>query len=80
MPGSAKSTVTVSIENQKRAELDQVARIVSRDRSYVINEAIDAYLALHRWQLSHISEGLRQADAGEFASDDEISAVYAQWR
>ena len=76
MPKSAaKESVTVRIEPQKRAALDELARATARDRSHVINEAIDAYLTVHRWQIEHIQEGLRQADAGELASDDEVAAA-----
>ena len=45
--------------------MDIIAAGIDRDRSYVLNEAIDNYLGVHRWQVAHIKEGLRQADAGE---------------
>ena len=80
MPTAVKEVVTVRLEAAKRAELDVLARTVSRDRSFLINEAIDAYLAVHRWQVSEIEEGLRQADAGEFASDAEVEAAFAAFR
>ena len=80
MPAAAKEAVTVCLEPAKRAELDALARTVSRDRSFLINEAIDAYLAVHRWQMSEIEEGLRQAEAGEFASNAEVEAAFAAFR
>lgn len=81
MPKNAvKENVTVRIEPGKRAALDELARATARDRSHVINEAIDAYLFVHRWQIAHIQEGLRQADGGEFAGDDEAAEAYARWR
>ncbi len=51
-----------------------------RDRSDVLNDAIDAYLATHRWQVEHIEEALRQAQAGEFASEEEVAAAFARRR
>lgn len=57
-----------------------IAELMARDRSYVITEAIDAYLEVNQWQIEHIKEGLRQADAGEFASDDEVAGAFAKWR
>lgn len=80
MPEAAKEAVTVRLEAAKRAELDALARTVARDRSFLINEAIDAYLAVHRWQMAEIEEGLRQADAGEFATEAEVEAAYAAFR
>ncbi len=38
-------------ERRKREALDAVASALDRDRSYVINEAIEAYLDIHRWQM-----------------------------
>ena len=62
------------------AEADALAHAVSRDRSSIIHQAINAYLATHYWQVAHIAEGLRQADAGEFATDAEVAAAHARWR
>jgi len=78
--GALKDVVTVRLDERKRAELDALARITARDRSFLINEAIDSYLAVHRWQLAHIAEGVRQAEAGEWASSDEVESAYARWK
>ncbi|WP_207540942.1 CopG family ribbon-helix-helix protein [Sabulicella rubraurantiaca] len=76
----ARDAITVRMDAEKRAALDALAQVTDRDRSYLINEAVDAYLAVHRWQIAHIEEGLRQAEAGEFATDEDINAAYARWR
>jgi predicted transcriptional regulator len=60
----SKETVSFRIEVEKRAALDEVAQILERDRSAVINEAIDAYLELHHWQVEHIKHGLAEAESG----------------
>jgi predicted transcriptional regulator len=31
------------------------------------------------WQVRQIEEGLRDADAGDFASAEEVAAVFAKW-
>ncbi len=80
MAGAARDAITVRMDAEKRAALDALARATDRDRSYLINEAVDAYLAVHRWQIAHIEEGLRQAEAGEFACDGEVAAAYARWQ
>jgi predicted transcriptional regulator len=68
------------MDAQKRKALDAIAVGIDRDRSYVLNEAINNYLEVHQWQVAHIKEGLRQADAGKFAKDSEVSAAFARWR
>ena len=75
-----KSTITFRVEDDKKVALDEIADGLNRDRSYVLNEAVSAYIETHRWQIEHIKEGLRQADAGEFASDEEVAAAFSKWR
>ncbi len=76
----SKATITFRIDGDMKAALDKLAAGMDRDRSYVLNEAVAAYLGTHRWQADHIKEGLRQAEAGEFATEAEIAAAFARWR
>ena len=80
MSASIKAAVTVRLESSKRAELDALGRSVSRDRSFLINEAIDAYLAMNRWQTAEIEQALAEADSGDFATDQEVDAAFAALR
>lgn len=79
-PSGADEAITIRLDSSTTAELDALAHAASRDRSFVIQQAIGAYLGIHRRQVAKIVEGLRQADAGEFAIDDEVAAAYARWR
>lgn len=76
----SKQTITFRVDAQKRKALDAIAAGIDRDRSYVLNEAINNYLEVHHWQVAHIKEGLRQAEAGEFAKESEVVAAFARWR
>jgi RHH-type rel operon transcriptional repressor/antitoxin RelB len=42
--------------------------------------AISSYVELQEWQIKQIEAGIREADAGDFASDDEVAAVFAKWK
>lgn len=70
-----QANVSFRVEAGKVDSLDAIAEVLDRDRSYVLNEAISAYLEIYRWQVEHIKEGVRQADAGEFASEREVAKV-----
>ena len=63
-----RETISFRLTTLKKKKLDAIAANIDRDRSYLLNEAIDAYLEVHQWQIEHIREGVRQADAGKFAS------------
>jgi RHH-type rel operon transcriptional repressor/antitoxin RelB len=75
-----RETISFRLETEKKNKLDAIAATVDRDRSYLLNEAIDAYLEVHEWQIEHIREGIRQADAGRFASKAEVAAAFARRR
>ena len=75
-----KTTITFRLDADKREALDTIAEVADRDRSYVLNEAIDAYLDAHQWQIEHIKKGLRQAEAGQFATEKEVAKAFARWR
>jgi predicted transcriptional regulator len=75
-----RETVTFRIDADTRAALDRLASALDRDRGYLINEAVEAYLAVNAWQIAHIDEGLRQADAGEFAAEAEVAAFWKRFR
>lgn len=76
----ARETVTFRIETEKKEAVDALAGVLDRDRSYILNEAITAYLDTHRWHLEHIQEGLRQAKAGRFATERQVKRALARWR
>lgn len=75
-----RETISFRLDAKKRQALDALAQAQDRDRTYILNEAIDAYLDVHQWQLEHIQEGIRQADAGDFVSDAAVAAAFSRWR
>jgi len=74
----SKENVTFRLDPDKRAALDAIAAGMDRNLTYVLNQAINAYLEMHQWQLKEIQQGIAEADAGDFASEDEVSAVFAR--
>jgi predicted transcriptional regulator len=68
----ALKTVTVRIPEEKVKKLDKAAKQQRRDRSFVLNEAVDEYLSLQEYHLALIEEGIRQDEAGEVISHEEV--------
>jgi predicted transcriptional regulator len=71
-------TLTFRAPEEKVAALDSVAELQQRDRSFVINEAVDQYLSLYDYHCSLIDEGIRQADAGHLIPHDEVKKTMAE--
>ncbi|MEP7354310.1 MAG: CopG family transcriptional regulator [Acidobacteriota bacterium] len=75
-----REAVTVRLEPKTRQTLDDIATALDRDRSQVINDALAAYIDVHQWQVAHIKQGLREADAGKFVSGAEVERTLARLR
>lgn len=77
-----KASVSVSFRTKKAQihQLDTLARQQHRDRTQLIEEAIDQYLALQHLHLARIDEGIQAADRGEFATEEQVQAEFARWR
>ena len=71
-----KKTVTFRIDAKKRAIVDRLTETRDRDRSDLLNEALDAYPDVDAWHVVHIEDELRQAEAGDFADEAEVTALY----
>lgn len=74
----SKENITFRLDSEKRAALDAIAAGMDRDRSYVLNEAISIYLEMYQWQLEEINKGIVEAEAGDFATDEDVQAVFAK--
>ena len=76
----AKLGISLRIDDDKIDELDNLAKAQKRDRSFVINEAIETYLEINKWQTEHIKASIIQANQGKFSSVNEVDKVLKKWR
>ncbi|OJW48500.1 MAG: CopG family transcriptional regulator [Alphaproteobacteria bacterium 41-28] len=72
-----KEMITFSLDPEKTKALDAIATSMDRDRAYILNEAVEEYIELRQWYLSHIQKGLDQADKGDFASEEDVEKFLA---
>ena len=73
------ATITARLDADTQAQLEKLAAATSRSRSWLVAEAVKQYVAEQSWQVEAIEEGIREADAGNFASDDEVKEAFARW-
>jgi predicted transcriptional regulator len=60
-------------------QLDKLADATRRSKSYLAGEAIRQYLELESWQIGEVQQALKEADANDFASDDEVDALVRKY-
>ena len=71
--------LTLRLDSKLKKKLDKLAKATERSRSYLAAEAIREFVALNEWQIEEIKKGLREADAGDFASDEEMEQTVRRW-
>jgi RHH-type transcriptional regulator, rel operon repressor / antitoxin RelB len=72
--------MTIRVDRKTKSRLEKLARAMERSKSYLAAEAIRAYVELNEWQIAEIKAALKEADAGDFASDKEVDRVVEKWR
>jgi len=75
-----KQTISFRLPSDRLAALDALADTLDRDRTYLLSEAIDAYLETQQWHLQQIQTGLEEADSGHLLSHAKVKAMTAKWR
>jgi RHH-type transcriptional regulator, rel operon repressor / antitoxin RelB len=66
-------------ETTTKARLEKLAQKHSRSKSYLALQALDRYLAEEELITRRIRKGLKAADEGDFASSEEVEAVFRRW-
>ncbi len=74
-----KVNVTVRLDQDTVAFLDKLGEVEDRDRSYLIKHAVASFVELHRWQIEEIEKAVKEADAGLFASEEEVEQLFSKW-
>lgn len=77
--GMASSVLTLRIDEKLRKKLDKLAEATQRSRAYLAAEAIREYVAVNEWQVAEIRKAVAAADAGDFATDEEVQRTFAKW-
>lgn len=74
------TTMTVRLENDVKDRLDALAEATQRSKSFLAAEAIRSYVENNEWQIGEIQAALKEADAGDFASDNDVAALARKWK
>jgi RHH-type rel operon transcriptional repressor/antitoxin RelB len=77
MPESA--VLTLRLDAKLKKQLDRISKSMNRSRSFVAAQAIEEYVSVNEWQIAEIKKGLAEADAGNFATEEEVQRVFKKW-
>jgi RHH-type transcriptional regulator, rel operon repressor / antitoxin RelB len=69
------SVLTLRVSNKTKTKLNKLAEATQRSKSYLAAEAIERYLEVEAWQIKEIKQAVKEADIGDFVSDDEFKEI-----
>ncbi|WP_420236509.1 CopG family ribbon-helix-helix protein [Telmatobacter bradus] len=72
-------TISFRIDANKVEALDKLAQAMDRDRSYLLNRAVEGYLAEQQRFAAMVEEGIDDLKAGRFIPHEEVGALLAGW-
>ncbi|MDJ0836027.1 MAG: ribbon-helix-helix protein, CopG family [Acidobacteriota bacterium] len=70
---------SIHISPEMDAKLERLALQSGRSKSWFLEQAIERVLDEDERAVHAIKEGIAEADAGEFASDDEVRSAFGRW-
>jgi predicted transcriptional regulator len=73
------SQISLRLPLDMKERMESYARLTGRNKSHVVMEAVSEYLTWRVPQVEDLQAAIAAADAGEFASDAEVKALFARY-
>jgi predicted transcriptional regulator len=73
------TSLSFRTSKEKAEQLAQLAAATDRPKSWLLQQALDAYLDLHAWHVAHIEQGRRELREGKGIPHEEVEAWLETW-
>ena len=71
--------MTIRLEAELKSRLDKLSAATHRSKSFLAAEAVREFIEINEWQIEEIRAAVKEADAGDFASEQEVRAIFNKW-
>ncbi len=71
--------LSVRISEEKAREIETLAKATDRSKSWLLEQALDAYLETQSWQVARIERGLAEIDRGDGVPHEEVAEWISGW-
>jgi RHH-type transcriptional regulator, rel operon repressor / antitoxin RelB len=71
--------ISLRLPLDMKQRMESYAELTGRNKSHVVMEAVGEYLAWRLPQIEDLRSAIEAADAGHFASDAEVEAVFSRY-
>ena len=73
------TSMSMRLPTELANQLGALAEATGRTKSFLAVQAIRDFVEREAWQVAEIKKALEEADAGDFATDEEVAALDAKW-
>lgn len=74
------STMSMRLPDDLTDQLDALATATGRTKSFLAGQAIRDFIERESWQITEITQAINEANAGDFANEDEVNAINTKWQ
>ncbi len=71
--------LSLRISEDKARQIETLAKATDRSKSWLLEQALDAYLETQSWQVARIERGLAELDRGEGVAHAEVAEWLSGW-
>ena len=72
-------TINVRVPVSVYDQLGELATATARTKSFVTVEALSKYLEVQSWQVQEVQAAIMDADKGDFATDEQVNAIFTKY-
>ena len=71
--------MSIRLPDELADQLKDLSETTGRTKNFLAVQALRNFIEQESWQIAEIKKGLAEADAGDFATDEEMQALNAKW-
>ena len=73
------ASMSLRLPNDLFDQLGDLAEATGRTKTFLAVQALRNFLEQEAWQIAEIKKGIAEADAGDFATDEEMRELDDKW-
>ena len=73
------TTMTIRLSAEVKERLEHLAKATHRSKSFLASEAIHHFIEINEWQIREIEAAVSEADADDFASEEDVQNTFDRW-
>ena len=75
----SQQTLSLRVPQTIVEQLGLLADATGKSRNFIAVQAMRDFIEREAWQVAEIQQAIKEADAGDFATDEEVEAVFNKW-